>query len=443
LQRAAINPSPVHDVPPIVHEVLRSSGQPLDAATRAFMEPRFGHDYSGVPTHSHEPAHTPAHLTIGAPHDEFEQEAEMMAQHAMSRSVTPSDPRYDFSAVRIHTDSKAAESARAVNALAYTVGHDIVFGAGWFSPEASAGRRLLAHELTHVLQQGATSEVGILQRVPMVFVKRDAPKAKTWTGASAACGPDFCRPMLSEGMAFDDRQRWWPLYMAGIAHYVSSRVLPLWSRWAYGGSSSVENLTKDFGRDFAVSPTTADTSKFLLEEIKTKLTASPPAIPPHGVVKLDIPTLIPAAVRAIDDPTSPNAMNFNWIGDIPGNIAGGIGKDQAATPIGARPSPQNDERIAKGDVMVSDIGANLVVVPNLRYTVKDTVDLCPGDCGKGLERKATIPMSQWEATGISGDVPFIVDFPAPPQFALLFNIPKPAAPAAPPPVPAPAPKKTP
>ena len=47
LQRAAINPAPVQAVPPIVHEVIRSSGQPLDVATRSFMEPRFGHDFSG------------------------------------------------------------------------------------------------------------------------------------------------------------------------------------------------------------------------------------------------------------------------------------------------------------------------------------------------------------------------------------------------------------
>ena len=50
-QRAASSPVPVHDVPPIVHEVLRSSGQPLDAATRDFMEPRFGRDFSQVPVH--------------------------------------------------------------------------------------------------------------------------------------------------------------------------------------------------------------------------------------------------------------------------------------------------------------------------------------------------------------------------------------------------------
>lgn len=89
-------------VPPIVSEVLRSPGQPLDPTTRAFMEPRFGHDLSRV---------------------------------------------------RVHTDRKAAESARAVNALAYTVGSDVVFRSGRYAPEISEGRRLIAHELTHVVQQ--------------------------------------------------------------------------------------------------------------------------------------------------------------------------------------------------------------------------------------------------------------------------------------------------
>jgi Domain of unknown function (DUF4157) len=97
------------DVPPIVQDVLNSPGQPLDSATRAYMEPRFG---------------------------------------------------YDFSRVRVHTDEKAAESAQAVNALAYTVGHDVVFGTGqWQSaPKISVPRqRLLAHELTHVVQMQSSS----------------------------------------------------------------------------------------------------------------------------------------------------------------------------------------------------------------------------------------------------------------------------------------------
>lgn len=96
-------------VPPIVQEVLRSPGQPLDAATRAFTEPRFGHD---------------------------------------------------FSRVRVHTDARATESARAVNALAYTVGQNVVFGARQYIPETSEGKRLLAHELTHVVQQQLVGHPG-------------------------------------------------------------------------------------------------------------------------------------------------------------------------------------------------------------------------------------------------------------------------------------------
>lgn len=72
---------------------------------------------------------------------------------------------YDFSRVRLHFGSKAEQSAREVNANAYTVGQDIVFGAGRFAPQTSEGRRLIAHELTHVVQQsGAVS--GVLQRAP-------------------------------------------------------------------------------------------------------------------------------------------------------------------------------------------------------------------------------------------------------------------------------------
>ena len=83
-------------------------GQPLDAQTRAFMEPRFGHD---------------------------------------------------FGHVRVHTDAKATESARAVDALAYTVGQEVVFSAGRYAPTSFEGSRLLAHELVHVIQQRGQNEI--------------------------------------------------------------------------------------------------------------------------------------------------------------------------------------------------------------------------------------------------------------------------------------------
>lgn len=55
--------------------------------------------------------------------------------------------------MRVHTDEGAAETAQAVNARAFTVGRDVVFGAGQYQPETNEGRRLLAHELTHLVQQ--------------------------------------------------------------------------------------------------------------------------------------------------------------------------------------------------------------------------------------------------------------------------------------------------
>ena len=89
---------------PIVHDVLRSPGRPLEETTRASMESHFGRD---------------------------------------------------FSHVRVHADAKAAESTRAVNALSYTVGRDVAFGMGHYAPDTAAGRKLLVHELTHTIQQGA------------------------------------------------------------------------------------------------------------------------------------------------------------------------------------------------------------------------------------------------------------------------------------------------
>jgi Domain of unknown function (DUF4157) len=118
-------------VPPIVNEVLRSPGQRLDATTRAFMEPRFGSD---------------------------------------------------FSHVRIHSNEVAGRSAREVSAQAYTVGKDIVFGSGRFAPETPEGRHLLSHELTHVIQQSGHA-TATLQRQPAAPAGT-AEKSEEKAGAS-------------------------------------------------------------------------------------------------------------------------------------------------------------------------------------------------------------------------------------------------------------------
>lgn len=154
VQRFATDNAELETVPPIVYEALNSPGAPMDADTRTFMEARFGHEFSRVSPYVTEPRSVPARLTVGAPYDSFELEAEQTARQVMSQSAAPGRIGYDFSRVRIHTGEKASASARAVNALAYTVGNDIVFDTGRFAPATTEGRRLLAHELAHVVQQG-------------------------------------------------------------------------------------------------------------------------------------------------------------------------------------------------------------------------------------------------------------------------------------------------
>src|SRR5579875_1886798 len=140
LQRRPAGGHETGTVPPIVHEVLRSSGQPLDRETRAFMEPRFGHD---------------------------------------------------FSKVRLHTDERAKESARSVHAHAYTVGNDIAFASGAYQPQTSSGQRLLAHELTHVVQQRGATSSGSLS-----LGAHDSPAEKEAEAAanSMAVGTDPAAP---------------------------------------------------------------------------------------------------------------------------------------------------------------------------------------------------------------------------------------------------------
>jgi hypothetical protein len=133
------------------------------------MEPRFGHDFSDVSSHASTPS-PQSKLTINQPGDRFEQEADRVAGQVMSTTAPATQENgYDFSGVRVHTDERAAESARTVGALAYTVGHHVVFGAEQFALGAISGKRLLAHELVHVAQQASNLQaLGIQRQTPQL-----------------------------------------------------------------------------------------------------------------------------------------------------------------------------------------------------------------------------------------------------------------------------------
>lgn len=160
LQRHASGNASATSVPGSVHRVLSSSGQPLNASVRSFMESRFAEASGGVPVSSANPQTASATATIQPARDRFELEADRTADAVMRSGAEGASvagargTRADFSHVRVHSDEAAGRSAEEIGALAFTAGTHIVFGPGQFAPENSSGRQLLAHELTHVIQQG-------------------------------------------------------------------------------------------------------------------------------------------------------------------------------------------------------------------------------------------------------------------------------------------------
>ncbi len=198
--------------PAAVHDVLRSAGQPLDAEARAYLEPRFGHDFGDV---------------------------------------------------RVHANHEAAESAREVGAQAYTVGKHVVFGAGQYAPASAAGRQLLAHELTHVLQQASArpGAAGVVQRKPTITIGQASstpPKSKSERQAERSCPVRCCERELGKLHAMP------LLYAAGIAGPVVKEGDPS----AVGVSAALHFIRNEAERPAAGSPCHCD-DFHIIQVVKT------------------------------------------------------------------------------------------------------------------------------------------------------------------------------
>jgi len=177
VQRNGGHGSVAHEAPPIVGEAIQSSGQPLEPTTRSFMESRFGQD---------------------------------------------------FSQVRVHTDSTAERSANAIDAQAYTVGKDVVFGRGRYAPESGSGRRLLAHELAHVVQQ-KNMPAGLQQ---LTIGQADSPFERAADVAAEAALAGQVMPAVARNKASGNVQR----DGKGDAHEADAKKTP--------GAKNGKSLTK-------------------------------------------------------------------------------------------------------------------------------------------------------------------------------------------------------
>ena len=166
-----------------VADVLRSPGRPLDGETRVFMESRFDHD---------------------------------------------------FSRVRVHADEQASRSATDVNARAYTVGQNIVFRSGHYSPHSEPGRRLLAHELTHVVQQNAAGQSSLSPSSIKVGPANDAYEQQADQVADRVMSSDSSRNAFQQQLPI----------VASPA--VAQRGLLEWLDDLFGGTGFSETDLKKF-----------------------------------------------------------------------------------------------------------------------------------------------------------------------------------------------------
>ena len=310
-------------------------GQPLDSNTRGFMENRFVRDFSGV---------------------------------------------------RVHTDSAASASARALNANAYTLGHDIVFGAGRYQPNTEQGKRLVAHELTHVLQQQAGGQAATIQR--------------------DCSDPDFCTPYPTAAEAASTkawlRSYYLPIEEAKFSASTRGLYASYLSRHPGDSLTPVEfNVpASDVVSSFAESWATADDQDAIIDLIGARLSRAP-----GGQLNDNTPTIMSIENFLSHAEMDNRPINYSNPFSIAGHIAGGIGSSDAGP----------DYRKVWGNVelertpLIGSTGYERVET-TLHYEVFDAVDFCPGDCGSPAEQLITVPMSRLEASGEAYDVPFKVTF---------------------------------
>jgi outer membrane protein OmpA-like peptidoglycan-associated protein len=490
------------DAPPIVHEALRSPGQPLDPATRSFFEERFA---------------------------------------------------YDFSPVRIHTGPTAARSAESIGALAYTLGPNIAFARGQYRPDTPQSRALIAHELAHVVQQrggaeaavqraadstqapqmlscptaadspppatdfllfpndsstitvaqkaqiaafadwwksagqGATARVdgyasepgtdrlnwalscdravtvknelmsptdGRTPAVPEgsieVFMHGETPEfgseaqnrrvSLSLSGAGAVqpdpakvdpaklsdppdrndvqaaacahnadCSNEYCLPFPTRKEALDDRAAHSGFVLNRISG-LNAHARPLFDKFVFSPGPAGD-ISAQFEQDFSKDAVTLAMTKLLVHMLDEDFKIHPPSIPPRAAsVDVDINA---ALTKVKTDEVLDREMVFSDPFSVGGLIAGGVGKTQVSCKVGANTAgAQDDARQVQGTVnVIKNPDGTYLLTPALTFTVIDTLDFCPGNCGGILASVLTEPLSRWEASFISGDVPFTVKFP--------------------------------
>lgn len=294
-----------------------------------------------------------------------------------------------FDHVRIHTDAEAERSADALRARAYTVGPNVVFGSGEYRPHSPQGQRLLAHELTHVVQQGA---------VPRSTIQRDGN----------VCGdPDYCTPYPTPAAAASE-EAWLRSYFLPIMNAkFGSEVRDLWESFLSRTPSSgltprVYDTPGDPIEDsFATSSATESDEDAVLDMVISRVTRFPGGrLRPHTYTVTALTNYLSAS--EMDN----RPIDYSNPLSKAGNIAGGIGSSDAGPDY--RKIVRANVSMEKVPLVGNSGYIDFTLTPH--YEVFDAVDFCPGQCGSPAEQIFTIPLSRLEASGEAYDVPYFVRF---------------------------------
>ncbi|MEN8229435.1 MAG: DUF4157 domain-containing protein, partial [Bacteroidota bacterium] len=291
---------------------------------------------------------------------------------------------YDFSKVKVHTSSMAAKSADSINALAFTSGNNIVFNKGQYAPNTANGKRLLAHELTHVVQQNG---------MMLKSIQRTT---------------DFCRPYATPAEAAD--AEWWlrntymrlegletfgtevyNLYDSYLSRSPGDSLAP---RIFNSDSSYIHNSFKDDGY-------VKDDMDAVLDLVAARLNRIP-----SGPLRPGVWTLMSLSNFLSPAEMNNRPINFSNPFSVSGHTAGAIGSSDAGDDY--RKITRANVAITKV-VLFGNTGYHLIeLIPH--YEVFDTIDFCPGDPGSPAEQLVTTTMSRLEASGEAYDMPFKVIF---------------------------------
>jgi hypothetical protein len=446
-KKAAGSRSLAAEAPASVHEVLGSPGQPLDAATRAYFEPRFGED---------------------------------------------------FSEVRVHLGASAERSAQEIGANAYTSGHNLVFAAGRFAPGTDEGRLLMAHELTHVVQQKIGHRqafiqrdgprpskeeaefeekvLGELQRFPAIeeegisaqeqkkragvlaarrerlfklfaslhraeadtvyerlrvrragdvlserfynilakATREDLIQSLGLKGKVAATivpnASDFCRPFsareIAQGLDFEtSNQMDWFIH-GDLQDFFGNETAELYDTFL---TSTEENTTprifdkpgSELVQSFVEHDATKNRERELAAIIEKNLPDNCGRPPANEWVNFQYSAVIPHEELK---------KGFSYGGfTIPGIVAGGISSGHGS--IDSRTLSIKQVLLRRSETAGKTTGLTLRV--QFHFEVKDAVDFCPGGMGSFLQQYVTIPLSRLEASRMAFSVPFTVRYDGP------------------------------